>query len=283
MVLRARDVMTERVVSVWADAPLSRARDRMAEFRYSALPVVDRRYALVGMISLVDVLRHRDDPDATVADAMTVDVVWLRPGSTLTMLAQEMRSYGELRVVPIVDRDILVGVVTRSDVLRGAQDDSRVGRATRWLRGKGTTGGTRPEALAPRGAGRIHGRDMTTLTVADVMTDHGLVTVSPWTPVEEVADTLLAFRYTALPVVLDDGRLDGIVSEADLMSGALQAGRRSRPRTAAEVMTRDIEVLGPDEPLLNAEGLLVKRGFRVVPVIDDRDRLIGMISRSDLL
>lgn len=283
MVLRAREIMTERVVTVWEDAPLARAEQRMAEFRYSALPVVDRAFRLVGIVSLVDLLRHRDDPDAaTVADVMTRDVLHMPPTANVAILAHRLRAYGELRVMPIVDRGVLVGVVTRSDLLRRRTTGSRVVRSVRRAVGADRPAIDMP-AAAPRGAGRIGDRDIATLRVREVMTAESLVTVGPATPVDEAAEVLLAFRFTAVPVVDLDDRLVGILSEADLMSGPLRGGRRTRARSVGEAMTREVEALGPDEPLTRARALLSGRGFRVVPVVDDDDLLVGVISRSDLL
>jgi len=51
--------MTTRVVSVLPDDPASRAVDLLRRYGFSALPVADRGYHLVGMISLLDVLRWR--------------------------------------------------------------------------------------------------------------------------------------------------------------------------------------------------------------------------------
>ena len=283
MVVRARDIMTERVVTIWEDAPPARAEQRMAEFRYSALPVVDRMFRLVGIISLVDILRHRDEPVATVGEIMTREVLYMSPGANLAILAHRLRAYGELRLMPIVDRGVLVGVVTRSDLLRRRQTSGNP-----VLRGlRKVVGSQAPErdlSLAePRGAGRIAGRDPATLRVADIMTDTDLQTIAPTTPLEEAAEVLLAFRFTAVPVVEYDDRLVGILSEADLMSGPLEGGRRTRARTVRGVMTTDVEALGPDEPLTRARALLSIRGFRIVPVVDEDDRLIGVLSRSDLL
>ncbi|MDN5916431.1 MAG: CBS domain-containing protein [Pseudonocardia sp.] len=284
MVLRAREIMTERVVTIWEDAPLSRAEQRMAEFRYSALPVVDRAFRLVGIVSLVDLLRHRDDPDAaTVADVMTRDVLYMSPTANIAILAHRLRAYGELRVMPIVDRGVLVGVVTRSDLLRRRTAGSRVLRSVRRAVGADRPAIEMPAAASPRGAGRIGSRDPATLSVSDVMTGKGLITVAPATPVDEAAEVILAFRFTAVPVVDIDDRLVGILSEADLMSGPLHGGRRTRARTVGEAMTREVEALGPDEPLARARSLLSVRGFRVVPVVDADDVLVGVLSRSDLL
>ena len=274
--------MTERVVTVWADAPLSRAQDRMADARFSALPVVDRTFALVGVISLVDVLRHRDDPNATVGDAMTEQVVTAMPTTPVSIVAHRMRVYGELRLVPVVHRGLLMGVITRSDLLRARRAGGMFRRAARRIGGAGITGPL-PEAMAPRGAGRVGGRPISSLRVADVMTDGGLVAIPPALALDEAAEVLLSYRFTAVPVVGDGDRLLGIVSEADLMSGSTEGGARRRASTVAGVMTYDVEAVHPHAPLADADQLLSERGFRVVPVVDDDDVLVGVVSRSDLL
>ncbi|KAA1034255.1 CBS domain-containing protein [Pseudonocardia sp. EV170527-09] len=282
MVVRARDVMTERVVTIWADAPLARAQERMAESRFSALPVVDRRFSLVGVISLVDVLRHRDDPHAVVGDAMTEQVVSVLPTTSVSIVARRMRVYGELRLVPVVDKGVLVGVITRSDLLRHRHSGGRLRRTARRIGGVLPVAPL-PEAMAPRGAGRVGGRPTSSLRVSDVMTDGGLVAIPPELALDETAEVLLSYRFTAVPVVDDRDHLLGIVSEADLMHGSLDGGRRLRARTVSEVMTRDVETVQPDDPLTDAEDLLSRRGFRVVPVVDADDVLVGVLSRSDLL
>ncbi|OLM31493.1 Inosine-5'-monophosphate dehydrogenase [Pseudonocardia sp. Ae717_Ps2] len=115
------------------------------------------------------------------------------------------------------------------------------------------------------------------------MTDGGLVAIPPELALDETAEVLLSYRFTAVPVVDDRDHLLGIVSEADLMHGSLDGGRRLRARTVSEVMTRDVETVQPDDPLTDAEDLLSRRGFRVVPVVDADDVLVGVLSRSDLL
>ncbi len=286
MVLRARDVMTNRVVTVQADDPVHRAETRLAEFHFSALPVIDRYRRLVGIISLVDVLRARESrrfgPETLVSEVMTADVLSMSPTVSADVLANRMRTYGELRVMPIVHRRELVGVVTRSDLLRRREMDNPLARAARRLAGRSDESHELPE-VAHRGEGRIAGRDPATLRVRDVMTDDGgdgIVVVYRSTPVVEVAELLLTYRFTSVPVVTDDdGLLLGVVSEADILGG----DRPGAARTAGGAMTVDVEVVGPDDPLSAARALLVDRGFRVVPVVTDDGRLVGVLSRSDLL
>lgn len=286
MVLRARDVMTHRVVTVRADDLVSRAENRLHEFRFSALPVVDHGRRLVGIISLVDVLRAREDPrygpHTLVSEVMTADVLSMPPTVSVDVLANRMRTYGELRVMPIVHRRELVGVVTRSDLLRRRELDNPLARAARKLTGRSDDSRELPVS-AHRGEGRLAGRDPATLKVKDVMTDDdgdGIAVVYRSTPVVDVAELLLAHRFTSVPVITDDGGLLlGVVSEADMLGG----DRPGAARTAGAAMTVDVEALGPDDPLSSARVLLVERGFRVVPVVDDGGRLVGVLSRSDLL
>ncbi len=286
MVLRARDVMTNRVVTVQADDLVSRAEDRLAELHFSALPVVDRARRLVGIISLVDVLRAREDPrfgpETLVSEVMTADVLSMAPTVSADVIANRLRTYGELRVMPIVHRRELVGVVTRSDLLRRREVDNPLARAARKLVGRSDESLQLP-LVAHRGEGRLAGRDPATLAVRDVMTDDsgdGIVVVYRSTPVVDVAELLLAHRFTNVPVVTDDGGLLlGVVSEADMLGAA----RPGAARTAGAAMTVDVEVVGPDDPLSAAQVLLVERGFRVVPVVDPDGRLVGVLSRSDLL
>ena len=70
-----RDVMTTRVVSVLPDAPVSRAVDLMRRYGFSALPVANARYHLVGMISLLDVIRLRESQPWAADDARVEEVM----------------------------------------------------------------------------------------------------------------------------------------------------------------------------------------------------------------
>ncbi|OLS97333.1 hypothetical protein BJF90_42795 [Pseudonocardia sp. CNS-004] len=146
--------MTTRVVTVGPDDPVSVAVHKMTELRYSALPVIDRRFRLVGMISLIDVLRHREGGGADttrIGAVMNSDVLSVPPRASLGLLAHRLRSYGELRVMPVVDGSTLVGVVTRSDLLRIR---SRRARSA----GSSSAQGRRPRAAGRPAAGPAQGR-----------------------------------------------------------------------------------------------------------------------------
>jgi CBS domain-containing protein len=281
-----QDVMTARVVSVQADQPISAAVERLTRFGFSALPVITASDRLVGVVSLLDVLRHRElngaDADGRVADIMNPDVVSMAATANLAAVAQRMRSNGELRVLPIVKGGRLVGVITRSDLLRRRGNGDDGSRPRGWLRL--LNGRRRADAEVDALAAMDRGRRTrpsapATASVCEVMTCD-VVTVGAADPVARAAELMLRHRHTALPVVDPDRRLQGIVSEADVLS-TLPAGR-SASGTVGAAMTRTAVTVTVDSTVGAARALVADRGLRTVPVIDG-DRLVGVLSRSDLV
>lgn len=276
MALRARDIMTTRVVTVGPDDTLDVAVHKMTELRFSALPVIDRRFRLVGMVSLLDVLRHREDggTDATrVSAVMNPDVLSVPPRASLGLLAHRLRSYGELRVMPVVDGAVLVGIVTRSDLLRARSRPGPLGRLAQRFRGDDDLAGPLP---ARRRTPARPGTDR----VADAMTTD-VVTARATEDIDTVATRLVERRHRSLPVVDEQRRLVGIVSEADLLGREPLSGRAGG-RTIGSVMTKDVVTLSPEDSLSAARLLVAEHGLRMVPVVEG-GRVVGVISRSDLV
>lgn len=136
----------------------------------------------------------------------------------------------------------------------------------------------------------------------DVMTSK-VVTVSPDTPVAEIAKRLIERRISAVPVVDAEGRLIGIVSEGDLMRRPETGGERhpswwltllvepeqqareyvkSHGGRARDVMTRSVVTAGEDASLEEIATLLEKHRIKRVPVVRE-GRLVGIVSRANLL
>lgn len=141
-----------------------------------------------------------------VRDIMTWPVVTLSPTQTLES-AQQRMSLERVRHLPVVDGDVLVGLISHRDllaaslsILTGASEDADAGikRATR---------------------------------VGDVM--HGSVeTASPDEDAAAAAERLLRTKIGCLPVVDERHHLEGMVTEADFVAVALSvlSGRELRPR-----------------------------------------------------
>ncbi|WP_245624452.1 CBS domain-containing protein [Belnapia moabensis] len=139
----------------------------------------------------------------TARDLMSVDVVTVPPETPVAAIARLLGERG-ISAVPVLDgAGILRGIVTEADLIRrlaGAED-----RPAGWLRQLFVN----PIQEAERYA-RTHG-----LTAADVMTER-LVTVTPGTTAAHVAHLLEELGIRRV-LVVEDGRLRGIVSRADLL------------------------------------------------------------------
>jgi CBS domain-containing protein len=142
------------------------------------------------------------------------------------------------------------------------------------------------------------------MNVSDVMT-RDVASVSPGTPVNEVARVMAGRGVSGVPVV-EGGALVGIVTELDLIVRntrleppaffALLDGRipletpghyRKRLQhmlgtEARDVMTREVVTIGPDEEMEVLAELMVKRRVNPIPVVEE-GRLVGIVSRSDIL
>jgi CBS domain-containing protein len=138
------------------------------------------------------------------------------------------------------------------------------------------------------------------VTVGDVMTDaDSVVAVSPTTTLKQVAAMMVEHAISGLPVVDADGRVVGVVSEADIVTG--EAGgiggeatiARARaladpsavtiPRTAGEAMSAPAVTITPDESMVAAAHRIADRGVNRLPVVDEDGRLVGIVARADIV
>ncbi|MBV2155163.1 CBS domain-containing protein [Kitasatospora sp. SUK 42] len=134
--------------------------------------------------------------------------------------------------------------------------------------------------------------------VGELMT-HAVVHVRPDTGFKEIARLLAEHDITSVPVLDRDDRPLGLVSEADLLlneaaqedpTGLLltpalppRDSARSRATTARGLMTSPAVCARPEWTVVEAARLMQARGLKRLPVVDEAGRLIGIVSRSDLL
>jgi CBS domain-containing protein len=135
------------------------------------------------------------------------------------------------------------------------------------------------------------------ITVNDVMTTP-VVAVKKGASYKEMAALLRKHRVSAFPVLDDDQKVIGIVSEADLLvKEALNADRggpitamlhhREQEKadgvTAGDLMTRNVVTVKPDDTVEQAARLMYHLQVKRLPVVDAGGALVGIVSRADLL
>ena len=127
------------------------------------------------------------------------------------------------------------------------------------------------------------------MRVADIMTTT-VRTVTPSSPVDEVLDLLITYHLTSLPV-LDGDAVVGVVSEADVVRALVARDPRAhvRPVASAEppqlveaVMSSPAGSVRPEDDVHDVLARFADRGWKSAPVLDG-DRLVGVVSRSDVV
>jgi CBS domain-containing protein len=116
--------------------------------------------------------------------------------------------------------------------------------------------------------------------IPDVVRDQRLATL-PGTATVSAAAKLMAERRMGAVLVVDDGKLVGIVTERDIAVRVVAAGRDATTTRLAKVMTPDPDTLKPNDTVRAALDLMARRGYRHLPVLR-RGKLVGMVSIRDL-
>ncbi|WP_405595483.1 CBS domain-containing protein [Streptomyces sp. NBC_01410] len=116
-------------------------------------------------------------------------------------------------------------------------------------------------------------------SVADLMSPTA-VSVQRGTAFKEIARLLDEYGITAVPVIDDKERPVGVVSEADLLR---KQTSRDTSSVAEELMSSPAIVAQPGWSVVRAARVMEKKRIKRLPVVDESGRLVGVISRSDLL
>lgn len=107
-----------------------------------------------------------------------------------------------------------------------------------------------------------------------------VVTVAANASIGETWALLALHRIKAIPVVTGERRLVGIVSLHDFF---VRHERLNGNLLIADLMTRDVVTARPEQPVIELANLFSDGGLHHVPVVDERDHVVGMVTQSDLV
>jgi CBS-domain-containing membrane protein len=130
-----------------------------------------------------------------------------------------------------------------------------------------------------------------------------VITVNSHASVKSVAETFMKHRISAVPVMGDNGKMVGIVSEGDLLHRAEAGTEKEHPwwlrgfvgpetlaieyvkahaRKVTDVMTRRVVTVSPETPVQEIATLLEKHSIKRVPIVEN-GQLVGIVSRANLI
>ncbi len=304
--LRVRDAMTAAPDAVTETTPVTRIIELLLTHIYNSVPVVDKEGRPIGIVTqgdlihrakmpirvgLLNQLKHEEQQSIhqtmetlTARDVMTHPVRTISQDSPLSDAVDTMLKH-HLKRLPVVDKaGKLAGIIARLDVFKLVTS-----LAPDWNVIK---------SPVVRVANEAKVRDIMRSDPHTVLTN---------TPIEHVARLIDDSDLQHVAVVDEEGRLVGLISDADLLSlfeenhpslWAYLLGKMTRndaakrqqellnsyhATTARDVMKTELITVSETTPLDEAIALMVERQVKMLPVVDADNRFKGVISRNDVL
>jgi CBS domain-containing protein len=294
--LTVSDVMTRNVTTVRLDTPAAEVVDALLGRDFRAVPVVDANDQLIGIITNTDLVERgglparlellatmeADDRQAVIAEAgartahdvMTRLPVATRPTAPLEQAVQVMLTEGHKRLPVIDEHGRMVGMISRSDVLRSLGEGFPL-----------PENGGHPVTTAPTVVGEVMTRNVPAVREAARLA--------------EVLDAVVSTRLNRAVVIDELGHVKGVIGDADLLRrlnprlrlgvlGALMRRGRLVPdeashTTAAALMTSPALTVTPETPIAQAARRMVEARRKVLPIVDTDGTLLGIVDRAHLL
>lgn len=293
------DAMTREVIAISEDATIHDAWLRMLDKRVKAMPVTDSQGCVVGILTDEDLLERagihqrlsiairldKADVDQdlytlrestqSVREVMTQPAVTILETDTLGAATTRMVKAGLKRLPVVNEQGVLVGMLSRLDVLRQV---AQVHTSSEH------TSSTRPKAQR----GSVHTvQDIMTKDVPMVHQDEGLSAM-----IEKFAHS----NSHRLIVVNSYGQAVGLISDSDIVARVQPAKRRNildalrqagQPppgkETALDLMSPGPLTARPDLPVIEAVRLLLAESRKWLVVVDEDERPLGLVDRRILL
>jgi len=301
--LHADDIMVRAVSSVTIDAPLAEVVELLLRRNVKALPVLDTRRHVVGIITGGDLL-ERGDMDLRLSikqelgadslrerlgglarspksarDVMTRHVHTVEGSADLSTVIRLMAARRVKRLPVVNQHKELIGIVSRADVLRAIAALPEPGEAA----GDEVAAGGR--------------------TVADAATTEVPVLTAE-APAEEVLERVLESPLRRVVVTSSTGTVLGLISDRDVLArsspgtrpwilrmlmgkGPRKAGKHAPEHAgalrAADLMAPSLITVRPDDSLAHAIRLMMQHRVKRLVVVDEDGRFRGLVDRREIL
>ncbi len=128
------------------------------------------------------------------------------------------------------------------------------------------------------------------MLTAKTLMKKDVISVHPETPLDKVIDILIQHNITGMPVLNEDSSIAGIVTEKDILGFLLENNildmtndRLLYETTVFHIMSTNVVAFEEDTPLDMICKALVRRNFRRVPITDPNGKLVGIVSRKDII
>jgi CBS domain-containing protein len=108
-----------------------------------------------------------------------------------------------------------------------------------------------------------------------------VVTIEPSATVVDAAKRMIQQEKGPLPVVVDD-RVVGMITDRDIIARVVAAGQDPSALRVSDIATKDLVTIGPDQDTNEARQLMAQHQLDRVLVVEEGDRLVGIISEADL-
>ena len=245
--MEVRDVMSERVVTIFPDETASTAARMMAENKISCMVVVDEG-TVSGILTEGNFLRReaeikRDFDEITVAEVMTCPVETVPPDYSI-LKASKMVAEKCIKRLPVIEDGRLIGIITQTDLIR---------------------------ALTPYGM---------QWEIANIM-NRDVTGIQSETSVAEVAEIMASHNISCI-VVFESKKVAGVFTERDLVKKVIAQRRDPACIAVGQVMSGPPVTVSPDCSVFNASRMMEKMKIRRLVVMED-ERLCGIVTQTDIL
>ncbi|MBK6851370.1 MAG: CBS domain-containing protein [Burkholderiales bacterium] len=124
---------------------------------------------------------------------------------------------------------------------------------------------------------------MTERTVFQSMSKRHVLSLAPNATVHEAACVMTRANCGSVLIIDVGGPLLGIVTERDLMTRVLAKALDPSATTVSQVMTRNPRCVPPQMKVADAVLIMIERGFRHLPIVDQHEKILGVFSVRDAL